>query len=225
MTGTIDKAVLDGQAVYNRFVLACYDLAVLHGTAPLWWGCTVGDLLGLYNASVGAEHLEIGVGTGYLPAHCRFPVADPRITLLDLNPAPLAFTARRLRSYRPTTVLANVLEPFPLPANRFDSVALNFLLHCVPGSIPEKAVVLASAARVAKPGGVVFGGTVLSSGVPVPRRARIMLRCFNRLGLFHNDRDDLADLRSELDRRFVGHRIVVRGNTALFRARVGGGQV
>ena len=51
---------------------------------------------------------------------------------MDLNPSPLQVAAKRLHRYRPKTHQANALEPFGLPAGTFESVGLNWLLHCLP---------------------------------------------------------------------------------------------
>ncbi len=39
--------------------------------------------LTLYDQYVSANHLDIGVGTGYFLDHCRFPAANPRLALMD----------------------------------------------------------------------------------------------------------------------------------------------
>ncbi|GAB2629513.1 class I SAM-dependent methyltransferase [Streptomyces capparidis] len=215
---SMDQAVLDGQAPYHRRALAFYDLLVMHGSAPWCWRCPSRNFRRMYDTCVGARHLEIGVGTGYLLAHCRFPVPDPRITLVDLNPATLEYTAQRLKRYRTERVLANALEPLPVPPGSFDSAALSFLLHCIPGDITEKGVALAHAAAAVRPGGVVFGSTVLASGVPVSRAGRSLMGKLNAKGVFHNDRDDLGDLRDQLTRHFERHELVTRGCVGLFRA-------
>ena len=204
--------------MYSKKWLTFYDQYVLYGVMPLVFGCPVGHVQGLYNAGVGARHLELGVGTGYLPANAAFPVPDPEITLVDLNPAPLAYTAERLARYKTIQVQANVLDPLPVEGP-FDSAGLSFLLHCVPGSIWEKGVVLENAAKVVKPGGVIFGSTVLSSGVRVLPHARMYMKALNKRGIFHNERDSLDDLRRVL--AGLGcYKLVVRGCVALFRARI-----
>ncbi|WFB10708.1 class I SAM-dependent methyltransferase [Streptomyces sp. LX-29] len=217
--GTVDQDVLDGQSAYDKRALTFYDLLVYRGSSPLFWRCSPRNFLRMYDTCVGAEHVEIGVGTGYLLDHCRFPVSDPRITLVDLNPATLDFTAKRLAKFRTTQVRANALEPLPLPKASHDSVALSFLLHCIPGSIREKGVALAHAAEVVRPGGVVFGSTILSSGVPVTRAGRSLMAKLNAKGVFHNQQDSLDDLRDQLTKHFVSHDLVVRGCVGLFRAR------
>ncbi|MYS86620.1 class I SAM-dependent methyltransferase [Embleya scabrispora] len=213
----LDQAVLDGQAGYSKPFLNLYDLVVYRGTAPLLWRCPPTVSRRLYDTGVGARHMDIGVGSGYLLHHARFPVPDPRITLVDLNPNSLAHTAHRLRRYHVATVRANVLEPLPVPDGSHDSVGISYLLHCIPGSLREKGIVLAHAAAVVRPGGVVFGTTVLSAGVPVSLAARKAMRLLNKQGAFHNDGDTLDDLRAQLDRYFDHHELSVRGCVGIFR--------
>ncbi|WP_229909816.1 class I SAM-dependent methyltransferase [Streptomyces flavofungini] len=214
----LDQGVIDGQSGYSKPFLALYDLLVYRGTAPLLWGCPAAVSRELYDSCVGARHMDIGVGTGYLLHHTRFPVPDPRITLVDLNRNSLAHTAHRLRRYRVETVRANILEDLPVAARSQDSVGMSYLLHCVPGSLREKGIALAHAAAVVRPGGVVFGATVLSAGVPVSGGARRALRILNKRGAFHNDADTLDDLRAQLDQHFDRHELTVHGCVGVFRA-------
>ncbi|MEV6975263.1 class I SAM-dependent methyltransferase [Kitasatospora sp. NPDC093806] len=215
----LDQAVLDGQAPYHRRALNFYDLVVFRGSAPLFWRCSPRNFQQMYNTCLGAKHLEIGVGTGYLLEHSRFPVSNPQVTLADLNPSTLDFTAERLAHINTTKVVANALEPLPVPAESHDSAALSFLLHCIPGSLREKGVAIKHAAAAVKPGGIVFGSTVLSSGVPVTGAGRWLMNNLNAKGVFHNDRDDLEDLRDQLKQNFDDFDLVTRGSVGLFRAR------
>lgn len=205
--------------VYSQITLLTYNLLVLRGTVPLFWRCPVRAIRELYDDSVGAKHLEIGAGSGYFPARARYPVARPEITLVDRNTGPLDYAGRRLARWRPTRVRADVLKPLPLAEGNFDSVALSLVLHCLPGDIRTKGEVLGRAAEVVRPGGVVFGSTILTSGVPMSRPARLLNRALNARGVFHNERDDLDDLREQLDRRFAEHTLTVHGCVALYRAR------
>lgn len=216
----MDAHVAAGQAPYNRVTLAVYDQTVL-GPVTRWiWGCPVSELLRPYHDNVGARHLELGVGTGYFLDHCRFPVSDPDITLGDLNASALEYTARRLSRYRPATVRANVLEPLPVPDGAFDSVALNFVLHCVPGDLRAKGEALRHAAAACRPGGRVFGATILGLGVRHNPAGKVMLRVGNAMGGFHNRADRLEDLAAAMDTHFTEHQLRVRGRVALFRGTV-----
>lgn len=213
--------VLAGQAVYSRSTLRAYDIVVLGVSNRLIWKCPTPRLLGLYDRHVTPNHLDVGVGTGYFLDHCRFPAATPRIGLLDLNRNALEFASRRIARYSPQTHLRNVLEPVTIDTPGFDSVGLNYLLHCLPGSIDAKAVVFDHLAALMTPQAVVFGSTLLQGGVPRSGFAKRLMEIYNRKGIFCNRLDDLDGLRLALERRFRSVAIDVVGCAALFAARSG----
>lgn len=215
-----DQAVRDGADPYHARALRFYDLAVHRGSSPLFWRCGTDNLTELYNRSLGARHLELGVGTGYLLEHSRFPVSNPKVTLVDLNEATLDYTAQRLRFFETTKVVANALEPLPVPDGGHDSAALTLLMHCIPGNLLEKGVAIKHAAATVRPGGVVFGSTVLSSGVPVSGAGRWLMKNLNGKGIFHNQEDRLEDLRTVLEQNFADFELYNRGCVGMFRARV-----
>jgi hypothetical protein len=98
---------------------------------------------------------------------------------------------------------------------------MSLLLHCVPGSIAEKSVAFDNLVPHLKPGGVIFGLTVLSVGVGRNLLATRMMALLNARGVFHNDRDSLADIQTALEVRFTDVQVRVVGCFALFSARKG----
>lgn len=209
-----------GQAVYTAGFLRIYDLLVLRFNGHLAWRCGPGRLVRMYDEHVSARHLDIGVGSGYFLDKCRYPVQSPDITLMDLNPNSLDAAANRIRRYQPQKHQANALEPFGLPAGTFDSVGLNWLLHCVPGDMTTKGVVFDHCMTVLAPGGVVFGSTVLTGGVPHTRFSRWMMDKLNDGNeSFSNREDDLDTLTTQLDQRFHDTQVEVVGSVAIFSAR------
>lgn len=210
-----EEDVRKGHAVYTPLMLSIYDAWVLGISHPLIWRCPTRHLLAHYEEHVSARHLEAGVGTAYLPDHARFPSSSPRITLLDLNPNTLTFGSRRLRRYRPRTRIANLLEPLTLD-ERYRSVALNHVLHCLPGTLATKSVVFKHVKAGVDPGGVVFGATVLAQGVEVSRPARRLMRVYNQKGIFSNEQDSLDGLASAMQKHFERYTIRVVGCVALF---------
>ncbi|WFB11160.1 class I SAM-dependent methyltransferase [Streptomyces sp. LX-29] len=208
-----------GQASYTPISLRFYDAMVYGLTCPVFWKVPRRELLRLYRRNVSTEHLDIGVGSGYLLHHTPLPVGQ-RITLFDMNPHCLEYVSRRLGRHDVATCRGNVLEPFPLPQQSHDSAALNLMLHCVPGDFGYKGVAFDNAAACVRPGGTLFGSTVLSRGVPVTRRARLALNRLNAVKGFNNTEDSLADLDRELGKRFSEYKLTVHGCTALFEATV-----
>jgi SAM-dependent methyltransferase len=214
-----DDPAYAGQARYTAGFLRVYDTVVLRLNGRLAWRCPPRRLVRLYDEHVSARHLDIGVGTGYLLDKCRYPTQAPDITLMDLNPTPLEVATRRLHRYQPKTHQANALEPFGLPAGAFESVGLNWLLHCLPGNIASKSVVFDHCKTVLAPDGVVFGSTVLSGGVRHTPWSRWMMERLNRDGTFTNRDDHLDGLKTQLDQRFDSAQVEVVGAVGIFSAR------
>lgn len=208
-----------GQAVYTKPMLAVYDHIVLGFFCRFVWRCPSRHILELYQRYVTANHLDAGVGTGYFLNHCRLPSSQPRLTLLDLNPNSLEVATRRLMRYRPETYRANVLEPLSIGGPGFDSVGVSGLLHCLPGTMREKAVALDHLKAVLNPGGALFGATLLTGGVERAGLTRLAMKHFNRIRVFSNSGDDLDGLRAELTKRFSDVSVRVIGCMALFSGR------
>ncbi|MBW5426100.1 methyltransferase [Streptomyces sp. BG9H] len=196
-----------------------YDLMAFKINCKFLFRVPVSEVVAMFDRNISPDHLDVGVGTGYFLDNCR-TAPGQAITLADLNEHSLRHAARRLARFDVRTVRANALEPLPLPEAAFGSASLNFLLHCVPGTIREKAKVLDNVAACVRPGGRLFGATVLAKGVPVGPAARVGFSVWNRRGYLNNSGDSLEDLRAELAARFPVHKVTVHGCTALFEAEV-----
>ena len=220
MVNVSAEQVEAGQAVYSRTTLVVYDGWVLGVSNRFIWKCPTPGLEAHYNKHLSANHLDVGVGTGYFLDRCRFPVASPRVALMDLNPNALAFTAQRIARYKPETYRRNVLEPIPFDGPRFDSVGVNYLLHCIPGTIESKAAAFDHLKALMNPNAVLFGSTLLQGGVPRSGLAKRLMAVYNKKGIFHNEHDDLDGLKRALDRRFRDVSVQVIGCCALFSGRV-----
>ncbi|HWP01052.1 MAG TPA: class I SAM-dependent methyltransferase [Methylococcus sp.] len=205
-----------GQSVYTKSFLSVYDALVLGFSNRLLWKCPARRIEELYNIHVTSNHLDVGVGTGFFLDRCRFPSQTPRIALLDLNPNSLEFCATRIARYRPELYRRNVLEPLAIDAEKFDSVGMGYLLHCVPGSIHSKAVVFDHLKALMNPNAVLFGATLLQGGVPRSWLAKRFMELYNWKGIFSNRDDDLDGLKRALMQRFRNVSVEVVGCAALF---------
>ncbi|WP_158808496.1 class I SAM-dependent methyltransferase [Beijerinckia sp. L45] len=216
--GPADDPVHAGQAIYSPTTLAIYDLVVLGISNPLIWRCPTRRILALYDRHASDDHLDVGVGTGWYLDRCRFPSTTPRVGLLDLNRSSLDAASRRIARYRPEVFQADVLQPLTVQTAPFRSIALTYLLHCLPGAIEQKAVAFDHVAPMLHRDGVVFGATILSEGVHRSAAARALMRTYNRKGVFSNVADSVTALDAALKRRFASVEIELVGCVALFTA-------
>ncbi|XXX76155.1 class I SAM-dependent methyltransferase [Sorangium sp. So ce134] len=196
-----------------------YDFVALTVSSRLTWKCPSEEVVNHYTRHVSANHLDVGVGTGYFLDLCRFPVDSPRLFLMDLNTNSLEAAARRVSRYNPQTLRRNVLDPIEFDGEPFDSIGLNYIIHCLPGAIPAKAVLFDHLRPLLKPEGVVFGTTLLSEGVERNLGARLQMKLYNKKGFFSNAGDTLADLQTALEERFRYVTIRTVGCAAIFSAR------
>jgi ubiquinone/menaquinone biosynthesis C-methylase UbiE len=208
-----------GAAAYTRTALTVYDLFVLGFSNSFAWKCPSSVILEFYNQHVSDRHLDVGVGTGYFLDKCRFPVEKPAIALLDLNQNSLAATAKRLRRYRPSCLRADVLQPIDAGTSSFNSIGMNYLLHCLPGNLSTKSAAFANLKPLLRSGGVIFGSTILGKAVERNLPARTLAALYNRKGIFSNTEDALPDLKAGLREHFTDTEIRVQGCVALFSGR------
>jgi len=208
----VDRA----HAVYTKTNLAFYDWWVMGVSNPRFWRCPTEKLLELYRGHITANHLEIGVGTGFFPAK-TMPPGQPRLVLLDINQNCLERAAKRLAAFRPEMLTENVLEPLHLRGARFDSIAVNYLLHCLPGRLENKAAtVFDHLVPFLQDDGVLFGSTVLGSEIQRPFVARILMSIYNRKGIFSNKQDSLGGIMEALSARFRTFNVEVCGCVVIF---------
>ena len=111
-------------SVYTpSFLSIVYDYLVLRFNMRYMWGCPTDEvLLPFFAEGMSRRHLDVGVATGYLPAKALARVfrrtAAQHLTLLDINPHPLAAAAARVRAAtgpntKVSTVEADVTAPLP----------------------------------------------------------------------------------------------------------------
>ncbi|QDT45750.1 Methyltransferase domain protein [Gimesia alba] len=217
---TASEESIAGQAVYSKKLLSIYDLWVLGISNSLIWKCRTKHILRWLNQNLTSNHLDVGVGTGYYLEHCTFPNSKVRLGLLDLNPNSLEATAKRASRYTPEVYQADILQPLPAPPpQRFDSVSLNYLLHCLPGDLTSKAALFDHLAPWLNPSALISGSTILHEGVPKGLAARRLMRVYNQKKIFTNTADSLDELQSQLASRYTDVELKVIGCVALFRAQ------
>ncbi|KAL9094762.1 MAG: hypothetical protein Q9165_003033 [Trypethelium subeluteriae] len=207
------------EVVYKAWDLAIYEFWVL-GIVSTWaWGCSTAQyLIPLFRANVGNNHLDIGTGTGYYLRNAGIP-ASTQLTLVD-NERP-ALEVGMKRSKRPDAkgIVANIMEPLDIK-EKFDSVSMYYLLHCIPATVEEKCRIFSHLKHNMTDHGVIHGANVLGKGVRKDNRfAAHIRRGVLRAGIFHNRDDNAYDFEHALRQNFQTVETWVVGSVFMFRAQ------
>ena len=218
-TTVTEEQIRAGTTLYSRFGLTIYDWCVFGYNCRFLWECPAHRLLDLYNQHVSANHLDIGVGTGYFMDKCKFPSTNVRLALMDSDSNSLRAASKRLIRYKPEVYQRNVTEPFDINTPAFDSIGMMNLLHCVPGNLKTKAIVFKHAKAVMNPGAVIFGATILYKGIKRSAPATLAIKYYNKKGYMDNMNGSLEDLQESLRGSFSDSSVKVIGCEALFWAR------
>jgi SAM-dependent methyltransferase len=211
-----DDPAYEGQREYTPLFLKIYDPLILGLFSPFVWRCPTKRLVDGYRTHVGQRHLDVGPGTGYFLERAGLPDLS-HVTLLDPNANVLRHSSRRLHPLDVTTIEADVLKPLPV-AGRFDSAALNGVLHCLPGPLWRKAAAVTNVAAVLEPTGVLFGASILGDSGRHTWLARSLLKANNRRGTFGNLDDSEEGLRDILEASFECVELATAGSMAIFAA-------
>lgn len=215
---------------YTPLALRLYDFVVLQFSNTFAWRCpTDTALLPFFIQHLGQKsHLDVGVGTGYYPSQAAHLLHDVDVSLLDLNPATLEKAAGRLEGAgyprsRVKTITHDVFTPLPDELKgQYDAVSLFYLLHCLPGELSEKArIVFAQVAPALRQGGILYGATILGTGVQHNWIGKMLMRVYNKKGIFGNTEDSEAELRGALEDYFEEVEIHIVGTVALFVGKTG----
>ncbi|UKZ76199.1 hypothetical protein TrVFT333_003896 [Trichoderma virens FT-333] len=179
----------------------------------------------LFKSALGTKHLDIGVGTGYYPANAvRTQTPCKEITLVDLNPNTLNLAVSRIsaaqKNIKVHSVVADATEPLPLPSGqKFDSVSIFYLLHCIAGPPERKNRVFDLLKDHVAEGGVLVGTTILGEERPMNWFARRLMTIYNEKGIFDNWKDSKSVFEDGLRRNFGEVDIQIIGRTMVFTAR------
>lgn len=209
-----------GAAVYSPLTLKLYDAWVLGISNRFAWHCPTREVLQpFFDRNVGPRHLDVGVGTGYYPANAKLPDTT-HVTLLDLNPSSLRAAKQRLGRADTAILQHDIFKPLDASQHqRYDSISLFYLLHCLPGDMTDKAEVFANLKPCLKDKGVLFGATILGDSADHNRFGRKLMDIYNKKGIFGNRADSVAGLRLALEQHFVQVSIEVVGKVALLSGR------
>lgn len=215
----ISTKIKRSQQYFNKISLFFYDM-ILYGVISKYaWGSSIQRLDAHYKKYIRSNHLEVGVGTGFLLNRVAFDCAQPRLALMDLSNDCLEKTKRKVSRYAPEIYIQNLLEPIRHQIIPFDSIGINYVMHCIPGGFSEKGIAFSHLQRLLSLNGILFGTTVLSEGIHKNMLATPFMWLLNLLGVFNNRKDNARDLKYFLEKNFKLIEFEVIGATAFFAVK------
>ena len=206
-----------GQTYFSLMSHRLYDWALYRWISTYIWHCPTDRLMENYADHISDQHLEVGVGTGYFLQSTLCADHSGELTLMDLNAACLRKAGRRLAEYSPSLIQQDIRQPL-VPTAQFKSIAVNYVLHCVPGSFRSNIRIFEHLHEGLKEGGVLFGATLIDLGCDNSWLATGLMRMLNKLGIFQNSTDQIAQLKAALEAVFARVEIQLVGNAAVFQA-------
>ncbi|MCW8336721.1 class I SAM-dependent methyltransferase, partial [Vibrio sp. DBSS07] len=212
------KTTIEGQAIYSKKVLSIYDFWVLGVSNHFFWKCPTRNISNHFLNLLSPNHLDVGVGTGYYLKN-HLPQKTRRIALLDMNQNSLDEASAAIRDFQPEVYQVDVLNMDALRIEKFDSISINYLLHCLPGDLSEKSVLFKNLKNILSEEGIVFGSTILGKSVKMNFLAQKIMHIYNKKGIFCNLDDDFESLSRCLNEHFSNVDIKVIGCVALFSCK------
>jgi ubiquinone/menaquinone biosynthesis C-methylase UbiE len=221
-SGPFQPKYSGGYEIYRKSVLRHYDWLV-HGVSnALVWRVPTRKIHRLYQQNLSDSHLEIGVGTGKFLVKHGSKDSNSRLVIADASHDCLEWTSERLQKKQiPLDAIVQVnfgsAQSIEIDlGRRFQSVGLNYVLHCLPG-IQAKQRALEFIKFHLMPEGVLFGTTLI--GVPPSHYlpARWLEKKYQKLGVFSNQEDSICSIAQLLAEHFDEVSCVPRGRAIFFR--------
>lgn len=237
------------EAAYTEKTLSDYDTIVWDFNSPYHWRIHALDIQTLYDTCLAksVRHCEVAVGTGLFLKGLQAPDKKSSlelayVTLMDLNPNSLKLCQNRLRTetdyysknnVKMDLVVEDILNPdfcsSSLIGMSYDSVAANFLLHCLhrhDSRVETLRLAIQNIASLLKPEtGVFFGSTILGKELlddedtAVGPAAIETLRLYNKFGVFGNEEDSFELLSKVFNEIFDEVEIWQVGYCAVWKAK------
>lgn len=249
--GEVDdsKKSVGSEGAYNPALLQVYDNVVWEYNSPFLWRIEADEISDLYRDCLrdSRSHCEIAVGTGYF---LETMVREGRlntdtVTLMDLNPNTLDICEQRLKLAVDTSTAsqANGLSMNKLQYDvvagkvigeddsstvprQYDSVAANFLFHCLHDKSKELETTNSAISNIRKlvhpTEGVFFGSTILGKDLLEQDdnpSAKETLEKYNEWGIFGNQYDSFEGIVQLLEDHFESVDVWRSGYCAVWKAK------
>ena len=198
-TNITEEDISKGQACYSKNLLSIYDLWVVYFSNRFLWRCPKNIMIEQYKKRTSMNHLDIGVGTGYYLKKLHWQ-AGSKLSLMDLNKNSLLKTSETIKPVQAyQAIQADIFKPQTNHQAEFDSISMNYLLHCLPGNLEDKSDAIKNAVEMLKPNGTLFGATIIGDERYHHLISNHVQRFYQRKGIFSNQNDNIDQLEHILN--------------------------
>lgn len=212
------KSAEIGAHIYSPQLLRIYDVFILGFISSFAWCCSTKKILvPFFREPIGKNHIDIGVGTGYYLVNAGIPQST-KVTLVDLNENSLEVTKARFGRDDVTLLKHDIFQPLPT-SEKFDSMSLFYLFHCLPGPVSRKTAIFSHLKHNLTTDGILYGSTILGTGVRYNTFARSVMWTCNTKGIFDNWKDNREEIVRALEQHFDKVESQVVGTILMFSGR------
>ena len=210
----------------NNFVsknLKHYDKIVNRINCLYVWKCSENYIINHYRNNISSYHLEIGPGTGYFlkKENLRKNFSIQQLTLLDVNENILNYSKQNLKNDYDHKIITVHQDVFSKKINKnikFNSVGINYVLHCIPGTLENNIDTLIN--NLGSSNYNLFGSTLICDPLHMNPIAEYELILLNNLGIFNNSNDTYEQFIEYLNNNKIKHNILKIGYVAIFNINI-----
>jgi len=208
---------------YNNLVsknIQKYDKVVNQINCEKVWKCSQQNIINNYQENINCNHLEIGPGTGLFLKKENLNTQLEKLTLVDINTKILNYSKKELeKEYSHVNALVYDLFSYEIPSNIvFNSVGINYVLHCIPGNLQTKLDKLISNLGNNKYN--LFGASVICDPLHMNPIAEYELMFLNSFGIFNNNNDTYEELNDYLCSKNYNFSLKKKGYVAIFNVHI-----
>jgi len=204
-----------------------YDYLVYEINCRFGWGVSRHQIQATYDKFAGRSNSHCEVGLASPSFLLRAVSTSASVLCVDVDQHWLSQADNTLKDIgfvKRQTCLHSITHPLPAEHSYglYESLGLNFVLHCVTpdeGLGPTaKGVAFQHLKALLAPGGVVFGSTILGDGADHTSFGTTVMDSFNSNGIFANRLDSAEDLCASLSAAFARFEVAQVGATVIFVA-------
>ena len=197
-----------------------YDRIVNDFNCKNVWKCPTVNIFNNYRNNISYNNLEIGPGTGFFFNKKNSGINLKNLTLVDVNKDILNFSKQNLeKEYSNIEVLHHDLFSQKIQESiYFESVGVNYVLHCVSGNLQTKLDKLIH--NLGNNKYKLFGASVICDPLHMNTIAEYELIFLNALGIFNNNEDTYYELEEYLNSRNIKFSLRKQGYVAIFNMEI-----